>query len=924
MKIKFEARDYGYTIISNLEKILRDLCVQKLNIASNSPRDLIPKGVWEAARKRVEDIENVDDLMENIDFIHIKEIFIYKENYSLFLEEKVLKKNVCIDLMDSLYSLRCKIAHIRDFFTNSDLMNLIDESKQLSIGIKDMDEDFFVFLDDILEKPEKLVIKIPIDFYEEDNCYSVINNLPIADYEYEGGFVGRGDDEEKIIKMMQSNTHKVITIAGAGGVGKSALTLKIVNDILRNKIIMYDFIVWVSAKENKLSYLGIEDLEPTLKNYDELLDTILNVVGLNVDEYGKDTKGKEDDINELFNACDRVLLIIDNLETITDERIINFVLDPHPNVNFLITSRRGLGQVERRYDLKELKEKDAVHLFRVICREKGLINLLQADDTIIRNYVKKVYCYPLAIKWVLGQAAIGKNIMEIIDKINEQSSDISRFCFEQIFSELSQEARTVLYTLCLDNEAMSKGILKYISNLDELVFEDCIHDLLLVSLILPEQKVNRENGEINSFYSLLPLTRGYVKVQLDNNRELKAQIQERMVMVDTTLEEAERAKSQYRFSLSNFGATTEEEKIASMLAQTAYQKYQAGNYLDAVETFKKAVNIAPRFASIYRNWAIIESMEAHWSEADSLMEKASRLNSKDTQIWLVWGNIKRKNEKIKEAFEYYDKAYQLSPKDNVVLNSYAQAISRMGNYKRANELYNEALELVEGVPHNKHLIINYTSIAENLKKWSESLVEDRDYEGALAKISDALEAIKKVLKIDKHDCKANDLYRNILYTYGCVHEKCKNYDQAIEILEQLIKLPYVRYREREYHVRGGLQLIQLHYHLGEYEKAKTYLTKELDKNIKKLGKGNISDKYKRIKDKIENEEKRKHGKIIRYDAERKYLVIESMSSPGMTYLTFLSEFKEFVHLSEEILEKEVAFIYVEEHGKRMAKNVKFI
>lgn len=811
MKLKFEARDYGYTVIARIEKILRDKCVEKLGIITDELDVIVPKGVLIAARKRESEIVDFEALMENIDFIHIKEILLYKNNYSYVMDITKLSKSVFEELMQSLYELRIKIAHIRSYFTNTDLNNLIDETKKINHGMTEPDAGLDEFIENLLEAPQELVTKVPIEFYEDEYTEKIINNLPIADYEYEGGFVGRADDEEKIIKMLKSNMHRVITIAGAGGVGKSALTLKIVNDIIRDNIIEYDFIVWVSAKENKLSYLGIEDLEPTLKNYDELLDTILNVVGFDADSYGEDNNKKESDINDLFDACNRVLLIIDNLETITDERIINFILDSHPNVNFIITSRRGLGQVERRYDLKELKEKDAIHLFRIICKEKGLQELQIADESLIRSYVKKVYCYPLAIKWVLGQAALGKDIMCVIDGINEQSSDISKFCFDQVFSELSLEAKSILYALCLDNEAVPKGVLKYISNLDDISFEDCIHDLLIVSLILPEQKVNKQNGEINSYYSLLPLTRGYVKVELDKNRDIKSQLQERMVTVETTLEEAERAKVQYRFSLSNFGATTEEEKIASMLAQTAYQKYQAGSYLDAVETFKKAVDIAPRFASIYRNWAIIESMESHWAEADALMEKASKLNKDDTQIWLVWGNIKRKSDKIKEAYNYYEKAYKLSPKDNVVLNSYAQAISRLGDFQRADKLYKEALELVEGIPHNKHLIINYTSIAENLKKWAEALVEDRDYAQATQKIHDALVAIQKVLKIDRNDYKAKELHMDILYTYGTVYDKQKDYENALSILKELVELPFSRYREIEYHNRGVLLIINIYF-----------------------------------------------------------------------------------------------------------------
>ena len=923
MKLKFEARDYGYTVIARIEKILRDKCVEKLGIITDELDVIVPKGVLIAAQKRESEIVDFEMLMENIDFIHIKEILLYKDNYSYVMDITKISKSAFEVLMQSLYEFRIKIAHIRSYFTNTDLNNLIDETKKINHGMTEPDAGLDEFIENLLEAPQELVTKVPIGFYEDEYTEKIINNLPIADYEYEGGFVGRADDEERIIKMLKSNMHRVITIAGAGGVGKSALTLKIVNDIIRDSLVEYDFIVWVSAKENKLSYLGIEDLEPTLKNYDELLDTILNVVGFDADSYGDDDNKKESDINDLFDACNRVLLIIDNLETITDERIINFILDSHPNVNFIITSRRGLGQVERRYDLKELKEKDAIHLFRIICKEKGLQELQIADESLIRSYVKKVYCYPLAIKWVLGQAALGKDIMCVIDGINEQSSDISKFCFEQVFSDLSIEAKSILYALCLDNDAVPKGVLKYISNLDDISFEDCIHDLLIVSLILPEQKVNKQNGEINSYYSLLPLTRGYVKVELDKNKDIKSQLQERMVTVETTLEEAERAKVQYRFSLSNFGATTEEEKIASMLAQTAYQKYQAGSYLDAVETFKKAVDIAPRFASIYRNWAIIESMESHWAEADALMEKASKLNKDDTQIWLVWGNIKRKSDKIKEAYNYYEKAYKLSPKDNVVLNSYAQAISRLGDFQRADKLYKEALELVEGIPHNKHLIINNTSIAENLKKWAEALVEDRDYAQATQKIHDALVAIQKVLKIDRNDYKAKELHMDILYTYGTVYDKQKDYENALSILKELVELPFSRYREIEYHNRGVLLIINIYCTIDKYDEARKFLEKE-ERNLRRLSKGAIADRYKRICEKLAKEKNRKEGRIIRYNAEKKFVIIESESSPGLTYLTFLNAFKEYIQLSDEILGRKVTFVGVEENGKRHAQHVCFV
>ena len=850
----------------------------------------------------------------------MKEIIIYKKNYEEIINSRILLQLDFCAIMDSLYELRCKIAHIRSYFTNSDFKFLVEESVKINNSLVNKNEVFSDFIEKINRNPEGLVIKTPVDFFVDE--VSVFNYLPVADYEFEGGFVGRGEDVENIIKMMKSNRFHVITIAGAGGVGKSALVLKTVNEVIQRRDIEYDFVVWVSAKENKLSYLGIEDIEPTLRNYEELLDTILEVVGFDVDEYKNDIEKKEMDINTLFDSCDKVLIVIDNLETINDERIINFILDYHPNVYFMITSRKGLGQVERRYDLKELKDKDATHLFRVICREKNLYELQKADEKTILKYVKKVYCYPLAIKWVLGQAAMGKNISTITDTINEQSSDISRFCFEQVFSELNENAQLILYALCLGNDAVPQGILKYISNLDDEIFEDTVRELLLVSLILPEQHVNKESNEINSYYSLLPLTRGYVKVQLDKNGEIKEKLQERMITVENTLEEADRAKAQYRFSLSNFGAVTEEEKIAAMLAQTAYQKHQAGNYEDAVETFKKAKNIAPNFAPIYRNWAMIESMELHWAEADELMGKAAKLNPNDTQIWLVWGNMKRKNDKIKEAYGYYEKAYALSPKDNVVLNSYAQAISRLGDYERADKLFNEALEQVDGVPHNKHLIINYSSIAENLKKWAESYMKDRDYENAIDRLSEAKRAIEIVLELDKVDTKAQDIYADIWIMFGSIYDRLGEFNKAINMFENAAKCTNksTRIKTLKKHASSVLRIASIYIKTQEYEQANILIFNE-EKNIERVRDPKIIESHRQIKRKIMEAQSRKKGNVIRVDFIRKFMLIESDNCPGDVYIGFFNECKEFVSKENNPISKLVSFVPFDENGKKFAKSI---
>ena len=75
-----------------------------------------------------------------------------------------LSKSDFEKLMQSLYDLRIKIAHIRSYFTNTDLTNLIDESKKINHGMIEPDEALDEFIENLLEVPQDLVTKFQLNF----------------------------------------------------------------------------------------------------------------------------------------------------------------------------------------------------------------------------------------------------------------------------------------------------------------------------------------------------------------------------------------------------------------------------------------------------------------------------------------------------------------------------------------------------------------------------------------------------------------------------------------------------------------------------------------------------------------------------------------------------------------------------------------
>ncbi len=920
-------RDAGYTIISRFEENFRSYLESSLILKYPDFFDHIPQGVILKANERNNSLtyDNPSDFFENIDFPDLKEISLYKDHYSNLLKLS-LDKSEFSRIFDDLYLLRCKIAHVKGYFTSVDLDRLIEGT-----GVIAKELNFAPFndlLNNIRTNPSSVIIKIPSDFVEDFlDSSGIVNNLPIPDYEYEGGFVGREDDRKKIISLIKSEKFPVVTITGSGGVGKTALSLKVIQDLTENpENKIFDAIVWLSAKENKLSDLGIEDIEPSLKSYDELLDTIIDLFGFRSELQSTDIGDKENLVSSIIDISSKILIAIDNLETITDQRIINFIFDAPVNIKFLITSRKGIGQLERRHELKELKAKEAIYFFRQLARDKQLPSLVSLPDEIIRNYAAKVSYYPLAIKWVIGQVAKGKNINSVINSIHSTDSDISRFCYEQVFSTLSEACKKILYTLSLLDNSPNSSVLEYVVELEEQAFDDAIEELILVSLVIPEQFQNEKN-EISTRYLLLTLTRGYTRVQLEKNIDLREYLKNRINQVESTISTTERAKKEYKHSLYNFGAKSEEEKIATIIAQTAFQKYQSGQYVTAVEEYRRAVKIAPSFAPVYRNWAMMEAYENHLAEAEKLMEKAASLDPKDPQIFLIWGNIYRKSSKHAEAHKKYLVAHSLAPEDPIILNALGQAKSWLGEFASANQFLSKALN--SNFDSVKHEIICKTSIAENLISWGDFLFRDRNYVDAEEKYNIAVEYCLSMLEKNSRDTKVFNSLSRANLCRGRLYLRTKQDYKALTALKGVSNSSALSFKQGQFKLES--LLLQ-----GEYY-MKVHNTKELKNVLSKISEFKHSDVLKRNPKNSEriallrqyaNPENLKRGVIHTVNSERGFVIIKEENSE-QTYLGYKLMFiPPFDSLPFSIRNSKVTFspsVEINEGEKgRRAKNIRLM
>lgn len=782
-------RNYGYELLINtFEPFLRKYIINEvflINFGNNWEKQ-IPQGViLELSTIKEDQISNgcsIDEFFEEVTFLNLKDILIFSENFkhskSFF---GGLNKDKFIEIMDELNLFRRKIAHAKSTFSELDLTTLIDHIELLCQG--DATKEIKNYLKNMEYKNAK---DIPPDFFKDYECQ---NNLPPENYDLDGGFVGRVKEIKSISKFIKSDQDRIITITGAGGVGKTAVALRVAYSFLPDLQNPFEAIIWFSAKISKLTEDGIVPLPPDIQSDIQLIEEILEILDLEtLQNFKKANVPAESYKTYLYNlfSSQKCLLIIDNLETIiNDNALISFIKDiPRPS-QVLITSRKGLGEIERRYPLTDMDEKDAVQLFRIIAKERNRIDLLKLKDESVSNLVKQVRCYPLLIKWSIGQVCLGRDINEAFSQIFAGESEIAKFTFNDVFSLLSGDAKNILFSMIIYGEkSVSKYVLMHLTNLSDDQFEDSIKELIVTSFIFPESK---DTGlGVTTEYSMLSLTRGFIENQLDEEEKIKEMLLTRYFHLSEQIQEFEKSKSSYSQSLFSLGIKTPEEQVAFTYVKAAKNFMRNHDIEDAEKNFEQAMKIAPMLSYVMTEYSKFEFSRGHVAESLKLANRAIEVNPESYHAWFNCGITYKMAHKITESIECLKRAKELNPKHLPIYSELGRVFTYIGDYEKAQTEFLDALK-EEKYPNYRHKRMTLQFLADNYCRWAESFGKRKDTEGQIEKLTYASDIISEALKIDSKDRRLWTVQRKICIDRGVALSKHIGFSEGKPYLEECLE-----------------------------------------------------------------------------------------------------------------------------------------
>ena len=532
-------------------------------------------------------------------------------------------------------------------------------------------------------------------------------------------FIGRKNLKEEIFNAVTRDPRLwIINVHGPGGVGKSALVNCATHEFYDNR--SFDAIIQLTAKETYLSPKGIKRvLGRSLYSLENLLDHIFR----NFLEAPPDTLIKKIESAKYILSVYKTLLVLDNMETVTDGRIIEFVqkLPPENKSKVLITSRERTGGWELPIPVREL-DHDEIREFIEIKSKEIDVDFPVEDNSI--SIVESVTGgLPLAIQWVMGRYKLSGDLDGELESLMQCDSPVLEFSFRNIWNKLSTDAKAVLAIMSIfDTRPPTVDLLSVAIGWNKDRIEGSLSELNNVTLVT--KSIQQPDGNI--VYNALPITLSFAQHQLSEMGDFEEKCRQRYQVYNDQLELKE--SETYRFDniFDQFGLNSDNEKKSAILCNRGKNEFFSGNADSADAFFKQAKELAPQSSYVYAMSASYQLARNRIGLALKDINMACNLANKKTGslCYVIKARAlsiqKDKNgcvDSLKMALDY-------EPGNAINRHQYGVALSKANRPNEAIEQFSKIIdqEIKKEVPTETLMIAVRTRIINlrRLKKYNEA------------------------------------------------------------------------------------------------------------------------------------------------------------------------------------------------------------
>lgn len=586
---------------------------------------------------------------------------------------------------------------------------------------------------------------------------SIITNLNKIAPPYKT-YIDRKNDLEILLDSLNNDRIRCAQINGLGGIGKTSFVRNFCDRICSGEIklnIQIKYVIWITGKLDTFSSTGyIAPLRESELSFSEMIETFTDV--LSIDTFGKDENDLKNDILDKLLKYNSII-VMDNMETITNEDILKFTREIPLNCRIIFTTRTSMTDTYKRIDLVGF---DKTQFFQYVsnCLDEYALSrkkeLLSHINKYLNDLIELVHGSPILINLIVYKISNGGNVEAIVNtlrnmkKNNSYYDSVMKFCFKSTFDNLSILEKKILFVMSISDisgEEFSIADLRYILKVDDSDINNAMINLFTCSFC----------SQVNQNYTCQPLVKVFVNKQM-KDIDLKGKEN-----ISNNYYEWSKTKTQissYEISLFNrVKAFDFERKKAYLATRELRRKFDAEfNYVDIKEEIIKLINEIPNFAYLYFFKAELENKaDDNVTEIRNDYESAIKLDQDNDYYIAEYAFYLSYIKKNDVAIDYFKRALSIRDFQNY---HFGLAVALTRFYHNKNEIVSLSDEIIF---HFKKAYYQQND-KNNLYKNGRTSDAHAKYLMELGKYDEALEVCNYGLLCSPNDDKLSAL-RGIIY-----------------------------------------------------------------------------------------------------------------------------------------------------------------
>ncbi|QDV27367.1 NB-ARC domain-containing protein [Aureliella helgolandensis] len=624
-----------YALLGAVEDDLREILVS--NLGETIPlHEILEPGALERCKERA--------LNDGLATVHLSDAIYYLDlgdlcptcnsNANFFSPDTADYIKQKTALISKLIAIRNRVCHFRPLL-GTDFTNVFEAAQALA----DDDNLMWDALRNCLDKLAHdagfvLSLKIPSWDVSEN---AIPHNLPNPDFD-ETGFIGR-QTQLKELKSLIDGHWNVISLIGEGGLGKTAIALQAAYHVVDNCADKYDAVVWVTSKTTVLTSHEIRQIEGAITNSLDLVFKAIHGIGENTDQ----AKDPIEQLIELMTAF-RVFLIVDNLETVLDDRMREFFGRLPDGSKVLVTSRIGIGAYDRPIKIPPFEVRESIELLRKMAKIHSLSTLTAYSNSRLEPYCKRMGNNPLHIKWFVLSVASGSSP----EKALADPSLILEFCLSNVYEHLTSDAKSLVDILFFRKHNQTTSELSYLSEMAPIELRKRLNELLTANMAVSSSTALA--GGFETTYGITELCRKYLARHHPLPQDRQKVLQRKRQQLVAEKEQQQQLEGGH-FNVNSVEVKSNGDVVIAKLLSDALRHTKKHDFDSAFESSDQARELAPTFYETYRVSAWIKNASGDIVGAQEDYEEALELNPNSVKVLYFYAQFQLRAFDDAEAAE---------------------------------------------------------------------------------------------------------------------------------------------------------------------------------------------------------------------------------------------------------------------------------